>query len=270
MLSLKNKEVAFTFLLLGPILFAAIFADLITTHSPLRTGIGPALLSPSSAFPMGTDQAGGDVYSQVVYGARVALYVAIGSTALALVIAILIGLPAGYMGGLAGEVLMRATDLILSIPSFILTIFIVILFGSRLDIIILVIGCVSWPTLARIARAQVLSFKEREFVLAARGLGAGSVNIMLDEILPNIWPALIPAVTIQMGLSVVFEAGLSFLGLGDPNVSSWGRTLWLASRSIYLGTWWSILLPGIAIVITILGFNIAGDTLEEILNPRER
>ncbi len=255
--------------LLVPIVFAALAADFITLYNPLRTGVGPMLSPPTPVYPFGTDQAGSDVYSQVIYGARVALYVGVVSTLIALIIALAVGLPAGFYGGVLDEVLMRATDVVLSIPSFVLIIFIVILFGSNIHTITLVIGVVSWPTLARIIRAQVLSLREREFVLAVKAVGAGSVDIMVNEILPNIWLPLLPAVTLQMGSSILVEAGLSFLGLGDPNVVSWGRILWLASRSIYLGAWWSILMPGLAIIITILAFNLLGDAIGQLTSSKK-
>ena len=255
--------------LLMPIILAAILADVIAPYNPLKTGVGPALSPPSAEYLMGTDQAGGDIFSQVIHGSRVALYVAVLSTLLALAIAILIGLPAGYYRGVIDEVLMRITDIVLSIPSFVLIIFLVVLFGSDINIITMVIGFVSWPTLARIIRAQVLSLREREFVLAARALGASSKTIMVNEILPNTWLSLLPAITLQMGFAVLIETGLSFLGLGDQNVSSWGRALWLASRSIYAGSWWSVLFPGLAIIITILAFNMLGDAISRIINPRE-
>jgi peptide/nickel transport system permease protein len=267
--ALARKEALVTIALLAPIIFAALFADFTTPYSPLRTGVGPPLKPPSTQYWMGTDQAGGDIFSQVVYGSRVALFVGILSTLLALVIAIFVGLAAGYYGGVIDEALMRVTDLVLSIPSFVLIIFIVVLFGSRLNVIMLVIGAVSWPTLARIIRAQVLSLREQEFVLAARAVGASSRNLMFDEILPNVWAPLLPAVMLQLGFAVLIEVGLSFLGLGDPNASSWGKILWLASRSIYLGAWWSVLLPGLAIIVTVLGFNTLGDVLSRTVNPRE-
>jgi peptide/nickel transport system permease protein len=258
-----------TLILLAPIVITAILAGIIAPYNPLQTGVGPALMAPSLKHLMGTDQAGGDIFSQVVYGCQVALYVAIWSTLIALVIAILVGLPSGYYRGAIDEILMRSADVILSIPSFVLIIFVVVVFGSLIGVITLIVGLVSWPTLARIVRAEVLSIREREFVLAAKAVGAGSRNIMFDEILPNIWLPLLPAITLQMGFSVLIEVGLSFLGLGDPNTSSWGRILWFASRSIYLGAWWGVVLPGLAIVVTILGFNLAGDALGKYVNPRE-
>ncbi|MEM3403207.1 MAG: ABC transporter permease [Nitrososphaeria archaeon] len=255
-------------ILLAPIILFAVFAYQIAPYNPLQTGVGESLSPPSSRNFMGTDQLGEDIFSQVVHGSRVALYVGITSSLITVFLALVIGTVAGYLGGMVDEVLMRFTDVVLSIPSFILIIFIVILFGSSINVITLVIGVVSWPSMARVVRARVLSFKEQEFVLAAKALGANPLNVMLFEILPNIWLGIIPAITLQIGNGILTEAGLSFLGLGDPNVASWGRILYLASTAIYLGCWWGVLFPGLAIIVTIISFNLLGDVLGTSLSPK--
>ncbi|MEM0118027.1 MAG: ABC transporter permease [Conexivisphaerales archaeon] len=265
---LREKEALAGLLLLSPIILAALFANFIAPYNPLLYSSAAPLQPPSPSHLMGTDQTGGDIFSQVVYGARVALYVATGSVALSVIIAVIAGLSSGYIGGLAGDAIMRIADLILSIPSFVLIILVVVLFGSKLTTILLIIALVSWPTLARIIRAEVLSLKEREFVLAAKATGAGSLNLMFDEILPNIWFKLMPAVTLQAGLAVVVEAGISFLGLGDPNASSWGRTLMFAYQSVYSGAWWGILFPTVSIVMTVIGFNLLGEGISKALSPK--
>jgi len=267
LVSVKGRTVLPLILLL-PIILFAVFAYQIAPYNPLQTGVGESLSPPSSRNFMGTDQLGEDIFSQIVHGSRVALYVGITSSLITVFLALVIGTLAGYLGGVVDEILMRFTDVVLSIPSFILIIFIVILFGSSINVITLVIGVVSWPSMARVVRAQVLSLKEREFVLAAKALGANPLNVMLFEILPNIWLGIIPAVTLQIGNGILTEAGLSFLGLGDPNVASWGRILYLASTAIYLGCWWSVLFPGLAIIVTIISFNLLGDVLGASLNPR--
>ena len=264
----KQKSFVIGAVLLSPIFFMAIFANFIAPFNPLLyTGAKP-LSPPSFSHIMGTDQTGGDIFSQVVYGARVALYVGIGSAALALAIAIVVGLPAGYFGGIIGEVLMRFTDLVISIPSFVLIIMVVVLFGSSINTILLIIALVSWPILARIIRAEVLSLKEREFILAAKAGGISGFNIMFDEILPNVWFRLTPAVTLQAGLAIIIEAGISFLGLGDPNSSSWGRILMFAYQAVFSGAWWGLLFPTLLIIITVVGFNQIGDGLAKAFNPR--
>jgi peptide/nickel transport system permease protein len=254
--------------LVSPIVIFALFANFIAPYNPLIYASAPPLEPPSVGHIMGTDQTGGDIFSQVVYGSRVALYVALCSVALSLVIAVAAGLTSGYFGGIAGEAIMRIADLVLSIPSFVLIILVVVLFGSRLNNIVLIIALVSWPALARIIRAEVLSLKEREFVLAAKAIGAGQIDIMVNEILPNVWFKLMPAVTLQAGLAVVIEAGISFLGLGDPNTSSWGRTLMFAYQSVYSGAWWGIVFPTIAIVMTVMGFNLVGEGISKSLSPK--
>lgn len=262
----RNGKVTFASFTLFALI--AIFASYIAPFGPLQVSVGPVLSPPSVAHIFGTDQLGEDVFSQVIHGTRVALIVGIGSTIIALIIALAIGLSSGYIGGILDDILMRATDITLSIPSFVLIILVVILFGSTNENITLVIGLFSWPTLARIIRSQVLSIREREFILAARAIGEGSFRIMVEEIMPNVWFALLPAVTLQVGTSILTEAGLSFLGLGDPNTMSWGRILSFASQSIYTGNWWGVLFPGIAIILTILLFNLTGDELSKLFNPK--
>jgi peptide/nickel transport system permease protein len=264
-----EKYILIPLILLIPIFLSAVFSEYIAPFNPFKSGVGPALSPPSEIFLMGTDQAGRDIFSQVVYGARTALYVALFSTAIATLIGFGVGMIAGYFRGLVEEVAMRIADVVLSIPSFVLIIFLVVLFGGNINVVTIVIGLVSWPTISRIVRSQVLSVREREFILAARALGAGPLHIMFGEILPNVILPILPAVTLQMGFAILVETGISFLGLGDQNVMSWGTILWLASRSIYAGVWWGILFPGLAISMSILGFNLLGDGIGKIINPRE-
>ena len=263
-----ERDAKLALVLLAPFLFFAVFANAVAPYAPLLYTSGAPLQAPTAAHLMGTDQAGSDIYSQVIFGSRVALYDASVSALVAVVLALAVGLTSGYFGGFVDEALMRGTDLVISIPSFVLIILVVILFGSTVNTIALIIAAVAWPTLARIVRAEVLSLKEREFVLAARAVGAGSVNIMTDEILPNVWFRLMPAVTLQMGLAIIIEAGISFLGLGDPNSSSWGRILELADQSVYSAARWGIFFPTVAIIATIVGLNLLGDSLAKAINPK--
>jgi peptide/nickel transport system permease protein len=256
-----NKKLVISIFFLGPIFFAAIFAPYLSRYPPLQTGVGPELQPPSLQFIMGTDQLGEDIFSQVIFGARVALFVGLTSSIMSVGLAFLLGLISGYFGGWVDETLMRLADVVLSIPSFIFIVFVIILFGSTLATISVIIGLVSWPSLARIVRSQVLSLKEREFIIAARCLGASSWNILIQEIFPNIGLAIIPSIALQIGYGALTEAALSFLGLGDPNVASWGRTLSLASTGIFLGDWWSVLFPGIALVMMIIGLSFLSDFL---------
>jgi peptide/nickel transport system permease protein len=266
---LVQKSVLIPLLLLSPVLVFSLFAEVISPFDPLVTGVGPQLSPPSMQYLMGTDQLGSDIFSQVVYGSRTALYVGVISSLIALVIALALGIASGFYGGVLDHILMRITDLLLSIPTFVLLIIILIVYGSRLTLLTLVIGLLTWPTLARITRSQVLSLKERDFVLAAKGLGESGISIMIREILPNLWPYVIPPLMLQVGFAILVESGVSFLGLGDTSAASWGRSLWLASRAFYAGAWWGAVFPGLMISLTILSFNLMGDTLNRLLTKKE-
>lgn len=266
----KNRAAIFGLILFTFITLLALLADWIAPYDPLKTGLTDSLIPPSSGFIMGTDQIGRDIFSGVIYGSRIALLVGLTSTLIAVIIALVVGVTSGYLGGVIDDILMRIVEILLSIPAFIFAIVIVALYGITLTNVILVIGMLSWPTLARIVRAEVLSLKEREFVLAAKSLGAGGLDLMFSEILPNALPPLIPAAALQVANAILIEAGLSFLGLSDPNVMSWGKMLWIAQQAFYAGAWWPILFPGIFILLTVLSVNLIGDGLNDALNPRGR
>lgn len=266
----RNRAALFCLGLFLFIVFLAVFADWIAPYDPMKTRVGPRLDPPSRNFLFGTDQIGRDILSGVIHGTRTGLLVGIISTLIAVSIAIVIGLTAGFLGGIADMVFMRIVEILLSIPSFVFAMIIVILYGVELPIIILVIGLLSWPTMARIVRAEVLSLKEREFILAIRSVGASDFNIVFDEVLPNAFPPLIPAATLQVATAILFEAALSFLGLSDPNIVSWGKMLWVAQQAFYAGIWWTVVFPGIFIVLTALSFSVVGDGLNDALNPKLR
>jgi peptide/nickel transport system permease protein len=262
----KDPALLIPLALLMPTIFFALFADIISSYPPLKTGVGPVLSPPSIKYLMGTDQVGSDIFSQVVHGSRTALVVGLGVGLIAFVIALAIGLVAGYYGGIVDNMLMRLTDLFLSIPSFIFIIFVLVIYGASIRNLILILGLLSWPIMARIVRSQTLSIREREFILAARAIGENNISIMFREILPNVWPAIIPAFLLDVSLAILVESGISFIGLGDPNTASWGKTLSLASRSLYTGAWWGAFFPGLMLFLTILSLNMLGDRLEKILS----
>ncbi|MCX8189051.1 MAG: ABC transporter permease [Nitrososphaeria archaeon] len=264
----RSRSLTISIILLSIIVFLGFTAGVLTDKEPLRTGYAVGLTAPSSQFPMGTDQLGRDIFSWTLYGIRTALFVSTISTGLTVIISILIGLPAGYFGGKLDQLLMRVTDFFLSIPRFILIIFAVIIFGPTLTNIILILSAFSWPTIARIVRAEVLSIKEREYVQAAKVLGAGNLDIMFNEILPNVMPPVLVAAALQMSDAILAEAGLSFLGLGDPNTASWGRILAIARQAIYVGGWWTLLFPSLFITATVLSVNLLADGLNDIFNPK--
>lgn len=256
-----DRKLIISIILLSPAIIFAMAADLIAPYPPLRTGVGPSLSPPSPSHIMGTDQLGSDIFSQVIYGSRTALLVSLLTGLISLLIALAIGLFSGYYGGLADIILMRMADLFLSLPGFILIILFLAVYGSTLTNIIIIMGLLSWPIMSRIARSQTMSLRGREFVIAAKALGDSDISIMIREILPNIWPSVMPALFLQMSLAILIESGISFIGLGDPNIASWGKTLSLASRALYIGSWWGALFPGLMLTITILGLNLLGDYL---------
>lgn len=242
-------------------------SGLITSRDPLKTGYALGLGPSSGEFIMGTDQLGRDVFSWVIHGVRVAFYVGGASTLICFAIALL-GIVAGYYGGMLDQILMRVTDLTMSVPRFVLVVVLATLFGTSFLNIVLIIGGLSWPTLARIMRAETLSLKEREFVLSARVIGSSPLDIMLFEIFPNILPPVLPTVALQFSRAIIDEIGISFLGLGDPNLPSWGRLISIGRQAIFAGGWWVLLYPCIFCVAVLLCINLFADRLNDMLNPK--
>ncbi len=247
------------------IIVLAIIAPLITWYPPLKTLIGKPLTPPCLKHPFGTDDLGRDIYSNVIYGARISLFVGATSVAISLVIGILVGAVAGYYGGLIGDLLMRITDMFLVIPRFLLALIIAAIFGQSIFNIILAIGITGWPAVARLIRAEYLSIKERPYVEAAKAIGLKDRQIIFGEILPNAITPLIPYSVLETGTAILIEASLSFLGLGDPNVPSWGLMLNNARQYLRIA-WWMAFFPGLALSLVVLGLNLLGDGLTEYLS----
>jgi len=268
--ALKKPRNLFPASVLLIVLIFAIFAEFIAPYPPLKTGVGPILSPPSASHLMGTDQVGADIFSQVVYGSRTALIVGIMSGAIALSIALALGLLAGYYGRKIDMIAMRAVDFFLSIPVFVFMIVLLVVFGSRLINIAVILGLFSWPLMTRVIRSHALSLSEKEFVAAAKAIGEGDLRIIIGELLPNVWPSVIPLFMMVVSESIVAESGLSFLGLGDPNVASWGKTLAMASRAFYAGSWWGILFPGLVLTLTIVSLNLMSDYLVDVLAKTEK
>ncbi len=255
------------------VLFLAIIAALasyISDKDPIRTGYARGLTPPSPSFPFGTDQLGRDIFTWVLHGLRVSLIVGVSSALIAMSIALVLGMLSGYFGGWIDNLVMRVADVFLSIPRFILILFAVILFSPTLLNIVLVIGLFSWPEPARIVRSEVLSAKSREYVLAARSMGASDLDIMFSEIAPNIAPTALAVGALLVSDSILIEAALSFLGLGDPDLPSLGRMLSIARQAIFAGGWWALLFPSIFIIVLIVLFNLLSDLINEVYNPRLR
>jgi peptide/nickel transport system permease protein len=218
-------------------------------------------------FLLGTDTLGRDVAAGIAHGARVTLLLSLVSTAVALSIGVVLGAIAGYHGGWVDDLVMRFTEFFQTIPNFILLVVLVAIFTPSITSIVVAIGIVSWPPLARIVRGEFLTLRSREFVQAAEVLGQGSGRIIFGEILPNALSPVIVSASLMVATAVLLESALSFLGLGDPNLMSWGYMIG-ASRTVIRQAWWISCFPGIAIALTVLALNLVGEGLSDALNPR--
>lgn len=227
--------------------------------------------APNASHPLGVDYLARDVLSRILYGARASLQVALAATAISVLIGVAAGALAGYFGRWTDEALMRAADAFSAFPGILLAVAITTAFEERsLLVVFVALGLVGWTGLARIVRGQVLSLREEEFVQAARALGAGHFRILLRHILPNCLAPVIVTATLLMAGNILGEAGLSFLGIGvQPPYPSWGGML-ADARNVMTELWWSCAFPGAAIALTVLGFNLLGDGLRDVLDPRMR
>ena len=255
---------------------AAPWIAALTGHSPIEQfrdiGLSPAGIpvGPGEQFWLGTDQLGRDVLVRLAYGARISLLVGVFASVLASTIAVVVGTTAGYHGGLTDIVLSRLMDLVMSVPFLLCALALVSAFGPSLMLSVCVIVFFSWAPMARVIRGQVISLRKQDFVQASRSLGAGPLSIMIVDILPNLAAPIIVYTTMQIPSSIVFEATLSFLGMGIvPPTPSWGGMLADASsNSLYLVAWWLVFVPGTALLLTTLAFNILGDGLRDALDPK--
>jgi peptide/nickel transport system permease protein len=229
-----------------------------------------SMLPPSTEHWFGTDRFGRDIFSRVLYGARISLSIGFIATAISITVGTLLGAIAGYAGGRIDALLMRFTDMVLAFPRLVLLILIVAMFEQSLVVITLVLGLTQWPTTTRIVRGDVLSLREREFIQAARALGFGHTRIVLRHLVPNVLAPVIVSATLGIGNTIVMEAGLSFLNLGPPPPTpTWGSLI--ADGKDYLTrAWWIATFPGMAIVLVVLAFNLVGDGLRDALDPRLR
>ena len=255
---------------------AAIGAPHVAPRNPLGQDLAVRLSPPGTrgahgeVFWLGTDGLGRDLLSRLIYGTRASLAVAGLAVACSGALGVLMGLVAGYYGGWVGAVAMRFVDLVLSIPFLLLAIAVVAALGPGLQHTVLVLGLTRWPRYARVAFAQTLAGRAREFVEAARALGGTDLRVMLRHVLPEVLPSVVVVATLEIGLMIVYEAALSFLGLGvQPPTPSWGGML-ADGRSYLASAWWLATFPGLAIMITVLGANLLGDAVRDRLDPRVR
>lgn len=245
-------------------------APWIAPHDPGKTDVSLKLKPPSLRHPLGTDQLGRDVLSRMLYGSRISLSVGFVAVAISLFIGILVGAVAGYYGRWVDSLLMRFVDIMLCFPTFFLILTVVALLGPSIFNIMLVIGITSWMGTSRFVRAEFLSLRERDFVQAARALGVKDGRIIFRHILPNGLAPVFVTATLDVASAILVEAGLSFLGFGvQPPAPSWGNIL-TEGRTYIFDAWWLTLFPGLAILITVLSFNLFGEGLRDALDPRLR
>jgi peptide/nickel transport system permease protein len=238
-----------------------------TPYDPLKPNLVDRLVPPSGWHLMGTDHLGRDLFSRVLAGTHIAIEVALIVLAIALAVGIFVGLAAGLAGGLVDEILMRVTDLFLAFPALILAAAITFTLGASLQTTMVALATVYWPWYARITRGQVLSLREREFIVAARTMGAGRMRLMFRTLLPNVAPILLVQATLDVGYVMLSTAGLSFLGLGaQPPTPEWGSMI-LSSLPYQPDAWWYAAFPGLTLALTALGFNLLGDGLRDWLDP---
>jgi len=262
----KNRAAEISLYLIVVFIVTAVLAEAFSPYDPFTLG-DDTLLGPSAGHWMGTDDLGRDTLSRVIYGARVPLLVGFLATATSMLLGILIGSFSGYFGGRTDVILMRATEYVLVVPRFFLALLVVAMLGTGIMKIVLVIGLLGWPEVARVVRAQFLTLREREFVLAARAIGASHIKVIFGEILPNAIPPAVVVASILVARAILLEAGLSFLGLGDPNLISWGSLLSEAQERIGVSVWLAVF-PGTALSMLVLCVNLFGDGINDVLNPK--
>lgn len=264
----RNRGAVIGLAILAIVILVALLAPLIFPQSPWRMVQRP-FLPPFAMdqYPLGTDALGRDVISGLAYGAQVSLLVGLVSTVAALLIGIPIGALAGYFGGWVDDALMRFTEFFQTVPSFALAIVLVAIFQPSIESIIAAIAIVSWPPVARLVRGEVLSLRSREYVEAAILSGQTSLTIILRQVLPNTISPIIVLASLMVATAILLESSLSFLGLGDPNLMSWGYMIG-AARTVIRQAWWLSFFPGVAILLTVLALNLIGEGLNDALNPR--
>ncbi|QZN95695.1 ABC transporter permease [Symbiopectobacterium purcellii] len=264
----KNPLTAIGSLIVLSLIVIAIFAPWLATHDPLVQDLANALQAPGAAHWFGTDEFGRDVYSRLVYGSRITLYIVALVSVTVGPIGLMLGVVAGYYGGIVDTILMRITDIFISFPSLVLALAFVAALGPGLEHVVIAITLTAWPPIARLARAETLSLRQADFVSAVKLQGASSLRILVHHIVPLCLPSVIIRITMNMAGIILTAAGLGFLGLGaQPPDPEWGVMI-SAGRRYMMECWWLVTIPGLAILMNSLAFNFLGDGLRDILDPR--
>jgi len=265
----RSRSAVLGLWILGLVIFMAAIANLIFPDDPFRLAGRPMSLPGTNGFLLGSDTLGRDVAAGIAHGAKTSILLGLIATLASVFIGVIFGALAGYYGGRTDDILMRITEIFQTIPSFVFAILLVAIMKPSIESIVIAITVVSWPGVARLVRGEFLSLKNREFVQACHTLGMGDIRIMLREILPNCLSPIIVVGSLMVATAILIESGLAFLGLGDPNIMSWGFQIG-AGRTMLRSAWWICTFPGIAILVTVLSINLVGEGLNDALNPRLR
>jgi peptide/nickel transport system permease protein len=265
----RNASAVGGLVVLVAIAAAGLFGPVLYGVDPFALASGPLLPPGSPDVPLGTDGIGRDILAGMLVGTRATLIVGATAAAITMVIGILVGTMAGFYGGVVDRALMRVTEFFQVLPALLLAMAIITLFSPTLRTIAAAIGVVSWTSVARLTRAEFLRIRKLDYVQAARAMGASNARIIWRVVLPAALPPLIVSATLTVGIAVLFESGLSFLGLSDPNVMSWGFIIG-QNKDYMLSAWWAVTIPGIAIFATVLSVSLIGDGLNEAFNPKLR
>lgn len=264
---LRNRGAAVGLVILLLVGALSVLAPVLFPGSPWDMRGAPFALPGEEGFLLGSDSLGRDVAAGIAHGAHVSLLVGAVSTVAALLVGVTLGALAGYAGGWVDDAVMRFTEFFQTVPSFVLAVVIVAIFTPSLSSIVAAIAIVSWPPVTRVVRAEFMSLKSREFVQAAEVLGRSRLSIVWRDILPNALSPIIVLASLMVASAILLESALSFLGLGDPNLMSWGFMIG-AGRSVIRLAWWMSVFPGVAIFLTVLALNLVGEGLTDALNPR--
>ncbi len=266
---LKNKFALIGLTTIMLLIVVALLAPIISPYTPSQQNLFERLQPPSFHHFFGTDDLGRDVFTRMVFGARISLAVGFISVFIILVIGTFLGMVSGYYGGKIDYIIMRFTDIVLCFPTFFLIILVIAFIEPNIYNVMIVIGVTSWPGLARLVRAEVLSLKEREFILVSKMMAVSNIKMFFVHIIPNIVSPLMVYSSLAIGGAILTESALSFLGLGvQPPMPSWGQILTSGKDYIYMA-WWLSLFPGIAILMTVLAFNLLGEAIRDIFDPKE-
>lgn len=266
---LRSPTSAFGLAVLAVLILAAVFAPLIATHDPYVQDLTNVLKAPGNGHLFGTDELGRDIFSRLVFGARITLTIIFLVSVVVGPIGLIIGTASGYLGGKFDTVMMRITDIFLSFPSLILSLAFVAALGPSLNNAIIAIALTSWPPIARLARAEALTFRNADYIAAARLQGASPIRIIVKSIMPMCLPSVLIRLTLNMATVILTAAGLGFLGLGaQPPLPEWGAMI-ATGRRYMLDNWWLVTFPGISILTVSLAFNLLGDGLRDALDPKQ-